>query len=75
MPDECRCVVLWYPCPLTLGDEPLPCGMEHRARELGIGVSEPVFLDFDDETGEQETVNCDETEVTGSMQLKNEILK
>ena len=34
-----------------------------------------VKVDFDDETGEQETVNIDEAEVTGSMQLKNEILK
>ena len=40
-----------------------------------IGDIDPVFLDFDDETGEQETVNIDEAEVTGSMKLKNEILK
>ena len=41
MPNECCRVVLRYASPLTLGDEPLPCGMEHSARELGIGVSEP----------------------------------
>ena len=40
-----------------------------------IGDINPVFLDFDDETGEPTTVDIDEFEVTGTMQLKNEVLK
>ena len=40
-----------------------------------IGDINPVFLDFDEETGEDTTVMINEFEVTGTMQLKNEILK
>ena len=40
-----------------------------------IGDINPVFLDFDEETGEDTTVSIDEFEVTGSMQLKNEVLE
>ena len=39
MPYQCRRVVLWYACPLTLGDEPLPRGVEHRALELRVEPS------------------------------------
>ena len=40
-----------------------------------IGDINPVFLDFDDETGEETTVSIDAFEVTGTMQLKDEVLK
>ena len=40
-----------------------------------IGDINPVFLDFDDETGEETTVRIDEFEVTGTMELKDEMLK
>ena len=40
-----------------------------------IGDINPVFLDFDEETGEDTTVSIDDFEVTGSMQLKNEVLE
>ena len=40
-----------------------------------IGDINPVFLDFDDETGEETTVRIDEFEVTGTMQLKNDVLR
>ena len=40
MTHQGRCVVLWDPCPFTLGDEPLPCGVEHCASECGIGYAE-----------------------------------
>ena len=36
MPDQGSRVVLRYACPLTLGDEPLACGVEHSASECGI---------------------------------------
>ena len=38
--NQSSCVVLWYPCALTLGDKPLPCGVEHGAIESGVGCSE-----------------------------------
>ena len=34
MPDETCSEVLWDPCALTLGDEPLASAVEHRAAEL-----------------------------------------
>ena len=40
MPDQGRRVVLWCANPLTLGDELLACGVEHCARECGIGDAE-----------------------------------
>ena len=40
-----------------------------------IGDINPVFLDFDDETGEETTVSIEEFEVTGTMELKDEVLK
>ena len=40
-----------------------------------IGDINPVFLDFDDETGEETTVSIEEFEVTGTMELKDEMLK
>ena len=49
MANQCRCIVLWNTGALTLGDEPLPCGMEHCASdcgivdvEFGIGFDNPV---------------------------------
>ena len=35
----CR-IVLWNPCPFTLGDEPLACGVEHGASQVWIGYAE-----------------------------------
>ena len=46
MPYQSSCVVLWYPCPLTLGDEPLPGGVEHCACEIGVGYAE-LCISFD----------------------------
>ena len=40
MPYQSSCKVLWYPSPFTLSDEPLPCGVEHRALEREIGDAE-----------------------------------
>ena len=40
-----------------------------------IGDINPVFLDFDEEIGDYTTVEIDEFDVTGTMHLKNEILK
>jgi len=40
-----------------------------------IGDINPVFLDFDDETGEETTVSIEEFEVTGTMELNDEVLK
>lgn len=40
-----------------------------------IGDINPVFLDFDDETGEETTVSIEEFEVTGIMELNDEVLK
>ena len=33
-------IVLWYPRPFTLGDEPLACGVEHCASQVWIGYAE-----------------------------------
>ena len=35
----------------------------------------PVFLDFDEETGEHTTIDIEEAEFNGSMYLGNEVLK
>ena len=39
MPYERGGEVLWHPCALTLGDEPLAGGVEYAALEVGIEPS------------------------------------
>jgi len=46
VPHEACGEVLWNACALTLGDEPLAGGVEHRAAELRVTPAE-VGIAFD----------------------------
>ena len=56
MPDQTCGEVLRDACALTLGDEPLACGVEHRASELrmtaaqvGVAFDNPVDTELREE--------------------------